>query len=424
MKFIQTILVVLVAGGLLPGIAAISQGKTITAVDCSDVQVQLAINQATNGDTVIIPPGSATWTICKKNLLLKGSGINVTTLFDGQPVNRSCLFVSSCTNRFVNISDLTLVGSTNSPNNNGWIMVGNYANDINLNFRIHDIYFTNNVRSGIKLFGQAEGCIDGCIFECAPGSSLQPTGISIVGDGDRSWTRPFRLGTTNTLCIEDCSFYWPTTQGNAAVDAYNGARYVCRFNSVTNTSIGDHGLDTGGYRSPHSYEFYGNTSYVNPGNVVAFLYEVRGGTGVIYSNTAVSSYSSISKYISLMCYRATGSNTLGLQDFKPWGLVTGTNPIDGNLDQYGYPAHDQVGYTSPDYPGGPQVSAPVYGWSNQVNGMDLPLGVNTYSGKPWFWTNHPNPSDILKEGRDYSNHVVMPGYTPLVYPHPLVLANL
>ena len=412
--------IMLVAG--ITGAAA-----TIRANDCSAGAVQRAIDRAGIGDTVEIPAGEAIWTeqvrINRKSIRLQGAGAGLTILKDGQGKNRACLAIASCGNNLVSVSGLTLVGSTNSPNNEGWIKVGDKGEDSNTLWRIHDIEFDNIFRSGIKTLGLSHGCIDHCRFTAARGR-YNATGVSMIGDGANSWKRPLQLGTTNLICIEDCSFYWPSVQANGAIDAYSGARWLFRYNTVTNTQVGCHGLDSGGYRSPHSFEFYGNSLYTVGTNRVAALFEFRGGTGVIFSNTATSVYPSVTKYMSLTCYRATGSNTLHLGAFPPWGLVTGSNPIDGNTDAYGYPAMDQIGYTTPARAGGPQVSAPLYGWSNTLNGADFPLGVQTYTGKPWFWTNHPNVSDILKEGRDFFNHIPMPGYVPLPYPHPLVRSNL
>jgi hypothetical protein len=53
-----------------------------------------------------------------------------------------------------------------------------------------------------------------------------------------------------------------------------------------------------------------------------------------------------------------------------------------------------------------QALEPVYSWNNTNNGENL--DVSTY-GEP-----------TLVAGRDYYNQTPMPGYTPFIYPHPLV----
>lgn len=98
-----------------------------------------------------------------------------------------------------------------------------------------------------------------------------------------------------------------------------------------------------------------------------------------------------------------------------------TNALDGNTDQYGYPANQQPGVVT-SYPMtttnfvNHQVVWPCYAWSNTVNGVvqSFTLGDNNANCN-YYITN------LLKPGRDYFNDVTpSPAtYTPLVYPHPL-----
>ena len=273
-------------------------GRSLTAANCSDLAVQAAINQASNGDIIRIPAGQAIWSnqvfIIGRTMHLVGAGMGKTIITDGMTNNRSCLFIGFNPKDHVGVASLTLVGNTISPNNQGWIQVSNNFSDFNAQWRIHDVDFTNIVRCGIRTFGRNYGCIDHCRFEAMPGP-FQPTGIAVLGDSGNSWTRLMNLGSVQMVCVEDCSFYWPTYQANAALDAYAGARWAFRYNAVTNTLVGDHGLDTGGinFRSPHSFEFYNNFFYCSPTNIVSSFFTLRGGTGVIYSNQAVSAHPTI-----------------------------------------------------------------------------------------------------------------------------------
>ena len=68
---------------------AAAAGKTITAAGCSSANVQSAMNSAVDGDTVIVPAGSCTWTsavwINSVNLggTLQGAGIGQTIITNG-----------------------------------------------------------------------------------------------------------------------------------------------------------------------------------------------------------------------------------------------------------------------------------------------------------------------------------------------------
>jgi hypothetical protein len=100
------------------------------------------------------------------------------------------------------------------------------------------------------------------------------------------------------------------------------------------------------------------------------------------------------------------------------GKVTGSNPIDGNVESNGYPAIDQPGrgmdattnavqwppYTHNIYH--PQAIEPIYFWGNTIDGA--PATPEPYNGAEAF----------IKLGRDYFN-TAKPGYVPYTYPHPL-----
>jgi hypothetical protein len=96
-----------------------------------------------------------------------------------------------------------------------------------------------------------------------------------------------------------------------------------------------------------------------------------------------------------------------------------TNALDGNTDQYGYPANQQMGVVT-SYPltgtnfVNHQALCPGYAWGNTLNGVSQQFTVGgDLCGN--------NITNLIKLKRDYFNDVVpSPStYTPLVYPHPL-----
>lgn len=72
-----------------------------------------------------------------------------------------------------------------------------------------------------------------------------------------------------------------------------------------------------------------------------------------------------------------------------WGGANPTNSLGGNWPH--------------------QASDPVYQWGNTFNGASNPTIGSTIGGY-----------NVIQLGRDYFDNTVKPGYTPLVYPHPLV----
>src|SRR6266853_2189011 len=60
---------------------------TKTAASCSRADVGTAVNSASDGDTIVIPAGTCTWTsnltITAKVLVLQGAGMDRTVIVDG-----------------------------------------------------------------------------------------------------------------------------------------------------------------------------------------------------------------------------------------------------------------------------------------------------------------------------------------------------
>src|SRR5439155_7994005 len=100
------------------------------------------------------------------------------------------------------------------------------------------------------------GLVDHCTFNLISLISGYADGIvlSIGGVGNATttaiWNKANVFGDVNYVYIEDCTFTAPNgVPGDGAIDAYNGAKYIFRHNTVINTYVGHHGYDSGGYRS-------------------------------------------------------------------------------------------------------------------------------------------------------------------------------
>src|SRR4030095_4052764 len=64
------------------------EGATYVAASTKGSDVQAKINIARDGDTVVVPAGTARWTTplsITKNLTLKGAGVGQTVIFDEVP---------------------------------------------------------------------------------------------------------------------------------------------------------------------------------------------------------------------------------------------------------------------------------------------------------------------------------------------------
>lgn len=371
-----------------------SSARTVTLKNADPQSVQNAVDFAADGDVIELPSGKTVWKspviIKNRAVTIIGKGIDKTILVDstGTKWKEAPFWIEGVEGKPVRISGITFIGSSTQANIN---IKGNCRN-----WRIDNCKFDATTRSGRGVWVHGYGLIDHCIF-------INTTqGISVFGDGDDSWKRPLSLGSEHAVYVEDCVFDYDDNL-DGALDAYDGARYVFRYNKVVNTMIGHHGLDSGGkYRSTFSCEIYKNTFTTN----LKFSRAIgsRGGTGVVYDNTLTGDWGSHPYEI---------RNYRSCKSYENWGKCDGKNPIDGNEDATGYPCKDQIGRAT-DQADGKQCHEPLYEWNNVCNGKDIDVTVDN-------WADCENPSmyDHIKEKRDYFNDTPRPGYRPFTYPHPL-----
>ena len=395
-------------------VSACTAGNTIQVVDggdnpsCEQDDVQAAVDSAQDGDTVEVGEGTCTYTTpgthlasveTDKNIVLRGAGTQRTVIVDATGDGHNEVpFALSGSDKPVRLTGFTFQGTSSGK---GVISIGGYQN-----WRVDHNEFLDLGGRGIMVYGDSYGVADHNVF-------LNVTnGVTPTGSGDSSWQVPISLGTRNFVFIEDNDFDYTENVSDGGLDAYGGARYVYRNNYVRNTGIGHHGMDSGNYRGVHSYEIYGNEFVFDglPGlDHIWTVMHFRSGTGVVYNNTATGEFD---WFINVANYRSCCIN--GTTSCSDWGRCDGTNPLDGNLDSSGYPCSDQIGRSSDADGDGIQDSEPLYEWNNTLKQGDGNIQVHPHGCDP------PNEYDHIQENRDYFNDTPRPGYTPYVYPHPLV----
>jgi hypothetical protein len=389
---------------------------TIDASSCEQQDVQAAIDTASDGDTVTIPAGECTWSspvdcdgrtdcapihITAKSITLLGAGIGETVIQSDVPEGwqYSTLFIDTIPDHPVRISGLT-INEIVAPA----ITVGGTTR----NWRIDHCAFFPASADGvvaIEVIDRAFGVVDHCAFTNAE--------ILVLGDEDAAWSRPLTLGTAKAVYIEDCTF-GNNDVINDVVDGRSGARFVFRYNTLTNLELHCHGIEGGGARSTHSYEFYGNTGICD-GTVNCYrIAYLRGGTGVIFDNSWTGDWNRESglQIVHQCAYR---DNCTGFKACTQ------------------YPCHDQIGRTTDHDGDGVQDLVPLFEWNNTLNGDDIDLTVQADT--------HPEMTEYIKINRDFYNDTVTLSpttatydasyldhygdtrtfrYVPFVYPHPLV----
>ncbi len=362
--------------------------------------VQAAIDSAKDGDRIILPTGSSTWSSTltvpdNKKITLAGSGTGSTIISSRADTPRAIIDLGNSGSRVTNIcfvlSNDDGVGLR--VGGNGW--------------RIDHCRFDNTIENtieGVMVWGdsQDDKCPTGVIDHC----EFNNTRVVVTGDAalmaHAIWAEPLGLGTNNAAYIEDCLFNF--TQFGNVVDANYGGRYVFRYNTVNDAYIEAHSVQ-GNNRATRSWEIYNNT--INQAERSMWTpFFLRGGTGVVFNNTLTGEWTSPT---------ITIDNRRSFEDLGDGRLCDGTSPLDGNLETNGYPARDQIGRSTDlwlwtdENPYPPQEPDPFYQWNNMFNGEFIVVYVH-------------NGCEIhLKENRDFYNNTERPDYTPFTYPHPLTL---
>jgi hypothetical protein len=396
------------------------EAATIQAASCNRDHVAGAVNSAGDGDTIVIPAGTCTWTqtllIEGRYFTLRGAGKGQTIILDGvqkdsfnAPVQALRWIVKPGGLTRITGIEFRQVDGINDPYNSGMIHIWGAGDQ----FRMDNLHLELNKSTGALLYN-VQGVYDHnscnsegfhtCIYVHAP----QWGGAADFGDG--AWADDSYLGTSKATFIEDSTF---TSPGIAiAIDGWMGSHVVFRHNTLVNMVYSNHGTDTPGrWRGQRTFEvcdntFDNNNQWANWTSSVG----IRSGVGVICNNSTITRNGGTASLVGMLDNFRRLDQT---RAYDPWGFCTGSNPWDGNTDGTGYPCMDQPGRGkgklvsgfSPTPTGSMgQALDPVYGWGNTLNGNASPIWSRT---------------DNLQEGRDYINSP-KPGYSPYQYPHPLV----
>lgn len=371
-----------------------AEAATQTAASTSYADVSTAYGLCSAGDVLEIPAGASTWGAGNHlditlAITVKGAGTNATII---RSADEGFFTVSVASNTLCTVSNILFDG-LNAANSWGCIQMAGLV-------RFSTCTFSNT--AGWCIYAHdSRGLIDHCMFtnyHAAITVHNQLWGGANYGDG--SWADAAYQGTTNSLYVEDCRFYGIGQV--ACIDGYGGARYVFRYNYVTNDIIVAHGTDsTGRPRSTRAIEVYGNVMTAPS----SFANELRGGTCLVYSNIFTNFLTA-----------ALLKNFRESQAFAPWGQATGSNDYDQNAAADGYATIDQCGRgmgilmsnatpTPVSWP--TQQVEMCYGWENTNNGTTrVNLSKGSYT--------------TIVEGRDFTNNITLAGYSPLIYPHPLL----
>lgn len=368
--------------------AAASCDRTAASASLANVQTQ--VNAATNGQTVCVPGGSASWagslTWTGKGLTLRGAGIGVTTI-TVPSTTRIIALEASGAYAINRITGFTFDGGNITQDSNEAIIIIDAVGDGYRSLRVDHNTFSNIGKRAV--WGYMNGydvswVVDHNTFSVPGSNSAQSItiegGRNVGGALDSSgtsvnhvFTRAYNIGLDRGLFVEDNAFDFASTNNDASMEGYLGAKYVYRHNTVTNVYLAtNHGTDSGGgERGMASIEIYENTQ-----NVTANLSRIanwRGGTGMIWGNASTTSGAgSYSGNLQTQIYRSCTS-------YAPYGICDGSSAWDENTSgQQGYACLDSAGHYFGAF--GAQSGAsqlkPMYGWLNTLNGSRIDIAID------------------------------------------------
>ena len=375
---------------------------TIVANSCSTADVQTAINAAIDGDTVMIPDGSCTWTTgisTTKQIWIRAQNYTPTPHGPGQTClatrnvtlthNASIpLFNMTSGNSFhVAISGIAFLQGTGT---NNYMRFDGSGSKVPL---VSDIYAEIEERFGDSPDAQylaflSKGgvmwntCIRGVGAGCCGGGLEGP---SFLINSPVAWETASTEGVLDTngdtnFYIEDCD--WKDFGQSPDVD--QRARVVVRHSLLDGVSGVMHGFTSGNGNQARHVEYYDNVLRMttNPRNINRGFW-VRAGTAIFTDNDV----------------------DMPNQGFGDPGFVD----FGDNVDPPGaYPVDYQVGR---GHNGTSHIADPVYIWNN----------IGTDAGETSV---QPNWTTHIQLDRDYFVNTsgggagAKPGYSKFTYPHP------
>lgn len=362
-----------------------TQAATVTAKSASLTDVSSAVASACDGDTVIVPEGTATWTsmlTITKGITLQGATTitgpssnprmtDKTVILDdiprpnraGPPAAKRSSPQKAQTQgppraAFGKASPLRRQAGAGISPKQGIVRVQLTPTQ---SFRLTGVTFrqgsltTKAMGGGLRIEGtcpsvrvdhcrfdglvsapnmtvkgQIFGVIDHCIFDLNhKGGNIQPFQIyhdswGGYSHGDGSWADGPNFGSDKFLFIEDNTFRKSEVWQGGGIDCYGGGRYIARYNTFFSCSVSSHGTETSGrFRGVRAVEVYNNL--FDNTLFAQTAGQLRSGTLLEYNNTWTGL--PVPHATPLSCFR----------EFAPfgfWGGANGNNPLDSN-DSHG-----------------------------------------------------------------------------------------
>lgn len=300
---------------------------TYTLADCSQEAFEFCnYNQCAPGDTIILPAGSATWgaasrpnqgTIYVLNAItVKGQGDSTVITLDetGKAYANGviALWASGITWR-----DMKIVGAQDRPVTAFQVAANNQRiTNVTYEGRAEAVEGGDN-GAGYFLFSQGYSGI--LIDHCRIYTPLGNHEWIFTRGPSNAWQSTNKLGTSDVdVVVEDCTF-----TGTGYSDANANAKHVFRFNTIEGVvKLDGHGFDSNTpARSCRHVEYYNNT-WTSAAMSSAAAIEIRGGSGMVFNNTAASGLLYLRSYAYDAIWPNYGKFNVSITAGSPVTIVT------------------------------------------------------------------------------------------------------
>lgn len=340
--------------------ACAGASPTLMAASTSQASFEECFTAAIDGDTILIPSGSVTWsatsTIANKSVIIRGQ-FDCTLNSDGRPTScpttitwnttASLILWEQKPSGFPRLAHLAFqLPNTNCDAASDRAAIGMRGDTQNL--RVDHLLFTAGTGSCANLHftGNVRGVVDHNAFRSYNAQATvvwhgewqnvndAPAFGAFVGGGGQSWASAATFATADRMIFENNEYNTPSTYPYM-VDDSNGARVTYRYNVFAGgTLMANHGTETNGRgRSVKEWEVYRNTfTYGGPASGNSPFTHLRGGSGYFFDNVATGTYSD--HFAEWNAFRCTGCDD-GLRRYTYWGGCAITTLSAGALTRSG-----------------------------------------------------------------------------------------
>ena len=324
---------------LVAASSAAMQARIINAASPSLADIRRAIASAADGDTVIVPAGTAAWTSAltiTKGITIqgqttvdsdRGTADDQTVLVDNLvrvPGGQGFIHCKTNAGQSLRITGITFTGTGGLTTTayNGAIKLSGSSNQV----RLDHLHFTNLYHSNyIAVYASIRGVADHIVEDHLVGQNGQNRTFNGTNYGDVEWSQPAGYGGSDFFFYED---WYVDNRGHpfstaGGWDANQGGRFVIRHCHLWDVEILCHGTEIDRNRGGRAQEIY-NNDYHWSYNLGA-MDGIRSGSMIAHDNTYDGN---LPTGYSMQTYRVS-RNYQG----TPFGNADGQNPWDVNVTE-------------------------------------------------------------------------------------------